>query len=122
MLNNKNDLYLYLGRRDKKAIRILAKFQGRKQMAVRIDDLDSFQLPVGWKEQLNQIIFDSRMLWEPWIESADSFDSFRSNLKIRGYLNVPVSPQSELVSAVSQTPTLNVSNLPNKTTMLRKRI
>lgn len=117
---NKTDLYLYLGRRDKKGIRILAKFKSQKQMAVRIDNLDSFQLPVGWKEQLTQIIFDSRMLWEPWVESASSFDVFRSNLKIRGYLNVPVSPQSELVSAASQTPTINVSNILNKTTMLRK--
>lgn len=116
------DLYLYLGRRDKGGIRILSKFQGRPQMAVRIEDLGPLQLPTGWKGQLEQIIFDSRMLWEPWIESADSFDNFRASLKIRGYSNIPVSAQPEFLSSVVQLPTVNISHLPLKTTMLRKRV
>ena len=120
MATKTTDLYLYLGRRDKSGIRILAKFQGRPQLPLRVEDLGPFQLPAGWTNQLEQIIFDSRMLWEPWIESSDTFDELRSNLKTRGYLNVPVSAQPEFTSAASQTPTINVSHLPRKTTMLRK--
>jgi len=114
------DLYFYLGRRDKGGIRILAKFQGRHQLAVRVDDLAPLQLPVGWETQLEQLVFDSRMLWEPWIESAETFDDFRASLKIRGYSNVPVSAQPEFVPATIQMPTVNVSHLAHKTTMLRK--
>lgn len=120
MVIKTTDLYLYLGRRDKSGIRILAKFQGRPQLPLRVDDLNLFQLPSGWANQLEQIIFDSRMLWEPWIESSSTFDELRSNLKIRGYLNIPVSAQPEFASAASQIPTINVSHLPKKTTMLRK--
>jgi hypothetical protein len=114
------DLYFYLGRRDKGGIRILAKFQGRPQIAVRVDDIGPLQLPVGWETQLEQIVFDSRMLWEPWIESADTFDDFRASLKIRGYSNVPVSAQPEFIPATIKIPTVNMSHLPRKTTMLRK--
>ena len=115
------DLYLYLGRRDKGGVRILSKFQGRSQMAVRIEDLGPLHLPDGWEGQLEQMIFDSRMLWEPWIESADSFDNLRSSLKIRGYTNIPVSSQPEFLSSATQMSTINVSHLPRKITMLRKR-
>jgi len=80
------------------------------------------QLPVGWEAQLEQIIFDSRMLWEPWIESSDSFEYFRSSLKIRGFSNIPVSAQPEFVPAAVQVPTVNMSHLPIKTTMLRKGV
>lgn len=121
MAVKKTDLYLYLGRRDKGGVRILAKFSGRPQLAVRVGGLAPLQLPVGWDAQLSQIIFDSRMLWEPWIESADVFDDLRASLKIRGYLNIPVSAQPEFVPAIVQLPTVNVSHLPHKTRMLRKR-
>lgn len=114
------DLYLYLGKRNKGGIRILAKFQGRPQLAVRIEDLGPLQLPIGWEGQLEQIIFDSRMLWEPWIESVSSFDDFRASLKVRGYSNIPVSAQPEFVPATVQIPIVNVSHLPYKKTMLRK--
>lgn len=115
-----SDLYLYLTRRDKSGVRILAKFKGRPQLATRIDDLEPLQLPTGWQSQLSQIIYDSRMLWEPWIESADSYDELKSDLKIRNYINIPVNAQPEFVSSVTQTPIINVSYLPRKTTMMRK--
>lgn len=115
------DLYLYLGRRDKTGIRIVAKVQGRSQLPTRIDDLAPLQLPTGWEAQIEQIIFDSRLLWEPWIESSPSFEEFRSALKIRGYTNVPVNSQSEFTPATLQVPVVNVSYLPKKSTMLRKK-
>jgi len=58
-----SDLYLYLARRDKSGIRIL-------------------------DGQITQIIYDARMLWEPWVESANTFEELRASLKIRGYTNI----------------------------------
>lgn len=121
MISKTTDVYLYLAKRDKGSIRILAKFQGRDQLAVRVEDLESFQLPPGWKNQLEQIVFDSRMMWEPWIESSESFDELRLKLKSRGYSNIPISAQSEFTPAFSQTAIVNMSHLPRITTMLRKK-
>ena len=114
-----NSLYLYLGRRDKKGVRILAKFQGTPQMATRIDNLAAL-IPPGLSGPLNQIIYDSRMMWEPWIESADSYSDLRDALKTRGYSNIPVNPQPEFSPAATQKPVVDTSSLPQRTTMLRK--
>lgn len=119
-MSQENDIYLYLGRRDKNGIRLLSKFLGRKQLPIRIDDVNSLQLPVIWQTQLNQIIFEQRMLWEPWLESADSYDELRAMLKVRGYTNIPINAQLELNFANLQTPSINVSHLIQRTTMLRK--
>jgi hypothetical protein len=114
------DLYLYLGRRDKKGVRILAKLRSRPQIAVRLDNLEDLQLPTIWETQIEQIIYDARMLWEPWMESANTFDELRSNLKVRGYTNIPITSQPEFQSNSTQALTINPSYIPVKTTMLRK--
>jgi len=120
MAQTQVDLYLYLARRDKSGIRIVANFLGRPLLPTRIEDLAPLQLPTGWEPQIEQIIFDSRMLWEPWLESSDSFEELRSILKIRGYTNIPINSQPEFTPANLQTPVVNVSYLPKKATMLRK--
>lgn len=121
MAQTLSDVYLYLGKRDKSGIRFLAKFQGRKQLATRVENIAPLILPNGWTEQIEQIVFDARMEWEPWVESADSFDELRAALKIRGFKNVPINSQSEFTPANVQTPQVNMNHLPKKTTMMRRR-
>jgi len=114
------NLFLYLARRDKTGVRIFAKLLGRPILATRIDEIDTLNLPVNWTSQIKQIAFDNRMLWELWIESADSYDALRKGLKYRGYTNLPMSEQPEFTASNYGTPVVNVSNLPQKTIMLRK--
>ena len=117
------NLYLYLARRDKKGIRIIARLTGQKQSSVRLDDasLLSLQLPSIWHTQFSQIIHDNRMMWEPWIQSVSSFDDFRKTLKKRGYTNIPLSNQPEFTASTVKTTIVNVAYLPNQKTMIRKR-
>ena len=88
-------------------------------MATRIDDVQTIGLPLEIASELKQIIYDNRIYWEPWIQSADTFDDFRAALKIRGYTNIPLSSQPEIYSTTSST-TVNIKLLPQKTTMVRK--
>lgn len=120
MSSKYEDLYLYLARRDSSAIRFIAKFQSRKQLAVRIDNLDAFNLPQGWADQIDQIIYDSRMLWEPWIQSVTSFDELKNSLKLRGYKGIPINSQCEFSPSAIRNHSINISNLPKKTTMLKR--
>ena len=115
-----NDLYFYLARRDKKGVRIIAKFQGTPQMATRISDISSL-VPPNLSGSLNQIIYDSRMLWEPWVESAESYADLRNSLEIRGYTNIPISSTAEYKMKNMQKPLIDTSSLPQRTTMLRKK-
>jgi hypothetical protein len=121
MKKQKSELYLYLGRRDKTGIRILAKMNGDSQNAVRLDNISNLYLPIGWEIQINQIIHDSRMMWEPWLESASSFEDLASKLNKRGYKNLPINGSTELRDSTVSNPLINTSHLPNKTSMLRKK-
>lgn len=123
MAEKTTNLYLYLARRDKKGIRIVAKFTGRMLLPTRLDTsgLKSLQLPEAWYTQINQIIYDNRMLWEPWIQSwDDTFEQLRVSLKKRGYTNIPISPQPEFTSSTVTNQKVNISYLPQRKTMLRK--
>lgn len=117
------NLYLYLGRRDKKGIRIIAKLTGRTLLPTRIDDagLLSLALPEAWYNQIHQIIYDNRMLWEPWLQSwSGTFEELRTSLKARGYTNIPVSAQPEFTASTITNQYVNISYLPQRKTMLRR--
>ena len=79
------NLWLYLARRDKKGVRIIATLRSRPQSVVRISDLNVLNLPRTWQTEIFRIIQEDRMLWEPFVESAVDFDALKSNLKKRGY-------------------------------------
>ena len=120
MANKLTTLYLYLGRRDKTGIRLLAILKGEETLATRIDDINGLGLPSSWTSQLSNIVYENRMLWELWLESADSWDSLRSTLKTRGYTNVPIKGTPEYEPAITSTPAVNLNSLPKKSLMIRK--
>lgn len=117
MSQKPTNLYVYLGRRDKSGVRFVAKLQGQDMLPTRLESVESLNLPVSVTNQINQIVYESRMLWEPWIESSDQFEDLRAKLRLRGFFNIPLSSQPE----ISFTYSTNLINLPKKTTMIRKR-
>lgn len=114
------DIYLYLTKRDKTGVRIITKFQGGKQTPIRLtnDYLNKLQLPSILNVEISQIISDNKMLWEPWIQSVETFDDFVTNLKNSGYKNIPNLNRQELKFSTTQL--INVKYLPQNNTMLRK--
>jgi len=117
--NNNSDLYIYLGKRDKSSVRILLKVLGKSVLATRITDVNLLNLPSDTASKLSQIIYDERMMWEPWIEAATNYENLKAALKSRGYSNIPLSPQPELSSAKGVL-TVTTSALPKQNTMVRK--
>lgn len=83
--NQTSKIYLYLARRDKKKVRILTTFQGHAIPPTRIDNIKKLGLPKNISSKLEATIFEDRMLWEPWMEAAESFDVLKTSLKNRGY-------------------------------------
>lgn len=114
------DLYLYFARRDKSAVRILSIFKGKEQAPTRLDSLEPLNLPNNFRLQLEKVIFTDRLLWEPWIESFESFDDFRNSLRKRAYLNIPISNRPEYPSPLGSKTVVNTANLPQTRTMLNK--
>lgn len=112
------NLYVYLTKRDKQGARILIKFLSRPQSPTRItdDNISKLFIPTNYLNLLKQKIYESRMLWEPWVETADTFESLKSILIKRGYTNLPLTDSPEIISDNS---VLN-NKLDNKLSMLRK--
>jgi hypothetical protein len=112
------DLYFYLARRDKQGIRILAKFLSRPQNLTRITDnnINNLFIPINYINSIKQKIYDSRMMWEPWVETYDTFENFKSALQKRGFSNVPIVLSPEILT---ESFVLN-NRLENQVSMLRK--
>lgn len=118
-----SNIFLYLGRRDKSDIKILAKFNGDKQIPSRLSSNlreYNFNIPENWINELSQTVYDSRLLWEPWIESAETFHDFRINLRQRGYKNIPMIDSPILNTTKSTSPKINTANLPSRNVMIQK--
>lgn len=122
-------VYLYLARRDKKGVKVMAILNGPEIAAGRLADLKKLALPPAMEQQVEQQIYADRMLWEPWLESAESFADLKRKMKDRGYTSLPLcsSPlfaqeRESIVSSVGQLeykPTIKAAEK-GKKTMLRK--
>lgn len=112
-------IWLYLTKRDKSGVRFITQFLGKKISSTRLKNIDDLRLSVQEKETLSKTLYESRLLWEPWLESVDDFEEFRNKLKNRGYKNVPISQTFEenLSLNVSK---INVSYVSPIKTMIRK--
>lgn len=114
-------LYLYLASRSKKGIKIITILQGKSTSASKLVDLKKLDLPLIWQLKIDKIIQDHKMLYEPWIESADSYHELKQRLINRDYKELPLGlvplinlPQGEL-------PKADTSTYKVKQTMLRKK-
>lgn len=121
MAVNDSILWIYLARRDKTGVKMTSKFRGKKIMPSRIENLEELRLPPDYADHIKKLIYENRMLYEPWIESANDYGTLVQNLKLRGYTNVPVS--SKLLYGFTTSgylPEISVGNIPLKKTMARK--
>jgi hypothetical protein len=116
-------LYLYLARRDKTGVKVLSIFQSNKVYpATRVTDVESLGLPAGLQESISSAVHNDRMLWEPWVESADNYEELKKSLRERGYSGVPqysMPKHMPVPGLPGQTPALKKTP-PARGTMLRK--
>ena len=115
-----NRLYVYLVRRDKKGAQVLTILEG-DSMPVRLNDIKQLQLSSVLESEIAAIIHENRMMWEPWVESADSYVELRKCLRKRGYTNIalhgtPLYRQTDLYNLQKA----NTKKLPIKNSMLRR--
>ena len=112
-------IYIYLAKRDKTSVKIMIVGSGKKVMASRLENVELLNLPSDVSNALTQQIYDNRMLWEPWIESASTYEDLRNALKDRGYNNIPTSSQPSISNKVT-VGKINTNFLPQRISMIRK--
>jgi len=92
------DTYVYLAKRDKRGIKILTIFQSQNHIPERANNLSEIPMEINVLQKIQQIVYDNRLNWEPWIESAGTYDQLKAKLKKRGYTGIPMSQQPEVPS------------------------
>jgi hypothetical protein len=115
-------IWLYLAKRDKKGIELLSIFDGSKQTPLRVTDITVLNLPQTLKVKLENIIYDKRFFWEPWLESAETYKELKNNLKLRGYSSIPVNGQPAVgTNNLNDLEEVNTKAITNDKIMLQKR-
>jgi len=79
--------YLYLAKRDKKGIKLLATFPGNTN-PIKVEDIGKLKLPENVKTEILNSINQNRMLYETWMESAENYQKLKENLTRRGFSNL----------------------------------
>ena len=80
------------------------------------------KLPLTWQNQIQKIIYDNRMLYEPWLESAGSYEELKERLKERGFKDLPIGAVPMInISKYHQIPKADTSSCEVRKTMLRKK-
>lgn len=110
--------YLYLARRDKKAVRLLAVFKtGKLGFLSRVNDVAKLNMPETMTKQIQKIVHEERMYWEPFLETAESYSKFIQSLKKQGYITLPPLESPEITamdSPVASTPNQKPSGMLRK--------
>lgn len=87
----------------------------------KITNINDLKLPLNWQKEIQKIITDNVMLYEPLMETAPSSAELISRLKHRGYTNLPMGlPQALNFLKFDNIPIANISSKNIKKTMLRK--
>lgn len=115
-------MYLYLASRSKQGIKLITVLQGNGEAPFRLD-LEELQLPQNWERKIQQIIYDNRILYEPWVEPAATYEELRGNLKKRGFTDLAMGANPMLnLPAYSCAPIIRLcSKKPKRRIMIQKR-
>ncbi len=112
-------IYLYLARRDRKGLKIVSVLDGPNTPAIRLQDVKLLNLPQNMEGEVGRIIYDNRMYWEAWLESADSYEELKKAARNRGYRGVPSHSNSMYLGDKLQHK-VNVPFVKPAETMIRK--
>lgn len=81
-------------------------------------------LPDELEREISHTIELNRMLFEPWVQSANGFQELKESLKKRGYKNLPISPsplhEARPVPINTKKSTPKTKHMQTNKTMLRR--
>lgn len=118
-----NQIYIYLAKRDKKGIKLLANFPHKTKtypIKIKTENLEDFQFSFQIRNLLYLEIEKNKLNYELYLESAPSFNELKKSLTKRGYKNLPIQQFNLRLEESNQT--VNESLFLNKKSlMIRKK-
>jgi hypothetical protein len=114
-------IYLYLAKRDRQGVKVVMVLQGKETPPTRLTDASLMRLTPEILPELQNILHDHRMEWEPWVESASNYEDLRKKLERRGYSNLPLKSQPlHTASSFNNPHVADTRHIGVRKTMLRK--
>ena len=83
-----------------------------------MSDVNTLGLSAKNAAEIQKVIKENKMDWEPWLESAKDFASLKRNLSKRGYKGLPISNKPEIYYSTMKLK--NVDKLPNQRIMMKR--
>ena len=113
-------IFLYLTKRNKRGMRLLCHAGKGKCHPTRLTDLNRLGIEHKTTAVIQNIVENSKMQWEPWIESAASIKELLDKLRKRGYRNLPTATRMEVDTPHNTISEHAIKQLPNQKTMTRR--
>lgn len=88
----KNEMYVYLARRDKSSVRFIGAFPYASKVyptRIRPEEVSSLNMSPQATSLVSREANENRMEYELYMETASSFDDLKSSLSRRGYAHLP---------------------------------
>lgn len=82
-------VYLYLAERNKEDIKVLSIIKGNQIYPTKVNDVKQLSLPKEYASKISRTVYENRMHWDLWIESAENYAALKKSLKNRGFKNIP---------------------------------
>lgn len=109
-------------------MRILAVLNSSKTYPpARLKDISHLNLPSQMEGELHTIIHTDRMMWEPWIESAENYEALYKSLRKRHFKRLPSNGVPQVMMAddmvkqeLKPKRDTKVTRTPARKTMLRR--
>jgi len=115
----KNKLYIYLAKLDKKGIEVITSFPyTTKVFPTRARDIASLNMNREVSAKVNNMVTEYKMSHELFLESAESFEKLKISLRKRGYSNLP----SHQFSGTIKNTTINEKALITKNSIMLAKI
>ena len=101
-------------------MRLLCHVGKGKCLPTRLTDLNRLGIEHKKLTEIKSIVENSKMQWEPWIESAPSFKDLLDKLRRRGYRRLPMCNKTEVDTPHKTVSEHVIRQLPNQKTMTRR--
>lgn len=88
----KNEMYIYLARRDRSSVRFIGGFPYESKVyptRVRPEEVISLNMSPQTTSMVSKEANDNRMEYELYMETASSFEELKFSLSKRGYAHLP---------------------------------
>ena len=100
-------------------MKLVTPLKSKNKIYSRIEKLTSLGLSAAWEKQISNVVYENRMMWELWVETAKDWETLKKALRKRGYRNVP-NHSGPMITGIKASNEIKGKQEPLKKIMVQK--